>query len=86
LTPTPALLGHLLVVVQPGAPYCGEDGLGIGTVAGGIRVVGGRLLVGVDVRLVAANTVPREFGCHVDVHDVDTRGLGGGDSLLDGCC
>ena len=79
----PAQLGHLLVVVQPGAPYCGEDGLGIGTVASGIRVVGA-YSVGVDERLFAANTVPREFCRHVDVHDVDIIGLGSGDSLLDG--
>jgi hypothetical protein len=83
LTPTPAQLSHLLVVVQPGAPYCGEDGLGIGPVAGGIWVVGAFSL-GVDEGLLAANTVSGEFFGDVDVHDVDTSGLGSGDSSLDG--
>src|SRR5215217_2654265 len=75
-------LGRLLLVVQRGAPYCGEDGLGICTVASRIRVVSTYWVgLGIDERLFAANTVACEFFRHIDVHDVDT-GVGCQDGLL----
>src|SRR5215204_5209376 len=79
-------LGRLLLVVQRGAPYCGEDGLGICTVASRIRVVSTYWVgLGIDERLFAANTVAREFFRHINVDDVDIWGLvSSGDCLLDG--
>src|SRR5918994_2256219 len=77
-------LGRLLLVVQRGTPYCGEDGLGVCTVASRIRVVGAFSL-GIDKGLFTANAVTREFFRHANVDDVDIRGLvGSGDCLLDG--